>query len=340
MEVGGEAAWFAEATTERDVLEALEWCISKRIRLSVLGGGSNVVVADRGVDGLVLRIGIRGVDAERDGDDVLVTAGAGEPWDSFVGRAVEEGWAGIECLSGIPGCVGATPIQNVGAYGQEVSETVVAVRAIDQAQRRVVILGPEQCHFSYRDSLFKSREPGRYIVVSVTFRLTPGGAASLRYSDLERRFADRPAPSLQALREAVLEIRASKSMVIHPSDPNRRSCGSFFVNPVLAEDELREVEAAVADSEMPRWRQDDGRTKLSAGWLIRKAGFDLGQREGKVGLSSKHALAVVAHEGATAAAVVAWARTIRARVEDQCRVRLVPEPQFWGFDELDDRLPR
>jgi UDP-N-acetylmuramate dehydrogenase len=340
--VGGPAQYLVDAGDERAVLDALEWATRRGLPVHVLGGGSNLVVADRGVPGLVLRVAIRGVEVRERAGMVELTAGAGEPWDGVVRLAVERGWAGLECLSGIPGLVGATPIQNVGAYGQEVRDTVVAVRAVDRAAAAVVTLPAEACGFAYRDSAFKSGAPGRYVLLAVTYRLRPGGAPTVRYAELARHLADRgrPAPALADVREAVLAIRRAKSMVLEPGDPNRRSCGSFFLNPVLPAREAERVARAAADPGMPRWPEADGaRVKLSAAWLVERADFARGQTDGPVGLSTRHALAIVAHEGATAADVVRLARRVRDGVLQRFGVRLVPEPAFWGFGPLDGGLP-
>jgi len=244
MRVGGPARLFLEARDEREALDALEWAERRSLPLRVLGGGSNLVVADAGVDGVVLKVGLRGVSTREAEGMVELTAAAGEPWDALVRHAVEQGWAGLECLSGIPGLVGATPIQNVGAYGQEVSDTVTAVRALDRGAGRIVTLRPEECGFAYRDSVFKSRAPDRYVVLSVTYRLVPGGAPTVRYPELQRHLESRgiASPSLPDVRESVLSIRRSKSMVLEDGDPNRRSCGSFFVNPIVTAEELAPVE--------------------------------------------------------------------------------------------------
>jgi len=332
--VGGAARWFADAADEATLLDALRWARARATPLRVLGGGSNLVVADRGVEALVVRMALRGVTSRTVDGGVEVTAAAGEPWDDFVRLAVERGWAGLECLSGIPGLVGATPMQNVGAYGQEVSDTITHVRVLDTRDGSVTDVPAAECGFSYRDSAFKRREPGRYVVLAVTYRLRPGGAPALRYTDVERHLAARGvrAPTLADVRESVLAIRRSKSMVIDPADPNRRSCGSFFTNPIIEAAALADVERRVADRAMPRWPQPDGRIKLSAAWLIEHAGFRRGQREGPVGLSTRHALAIVAHDGARAADVLAFARRLQTTVAERFGVRLVPEPVYWGAD--------
>jgi UDP-N-acetylmuramate dehydrogenase len=340
--VGGPARFFLEARDEADVVAGLEWAARQGVECRMLGAGSNLVVADAGVDALVVRLALRGVATHETAGAVLVTAGAGEPWDPLVHAAVGRGWAGLECLSGIPGLVGATPIQNVGAYGQDVSETVTSVRALDRVTGAVVTLASAACGFAYRDSLFKSRVPDRYVVLAVTYRLRAGGVPAVRYPELAQHLASRglAAPTLADVRESVLAIRRAKSMVLEEGDPNRRSCGSFFVNPIVAAADLAGVEARAGDLAMPRWPLPDGRVKLSAAWLIQQAGFRRGERDGAVGLSTRHTLALVAHDGARAHDVVAFAWRIRARVEARFGVRLVPEPAFWGFPgPLEDGLP-
>jgi UDP-N-acetylmuramate dehydrogenase len=238
--------------------------------------------------------------------------------------------------------VGATPIQNVGAYGQEVSETVASVRVLDRATRTVLSLDPAACGFGYRDSAFKSRTPDRYVVLAVTYRLHPGGAPTVRYADLQRHLAVRGigTPGVADVREAVLEIRRAKSMVLDPTDPNRRSCGSFFVNPVVSLAEAARIAAAAGDEAMPRWPEPGGqRVKLAAAWLVERAGFTRGHVDGPAGISTRHTLAIVAREGARAADVVRVARRIREAVLARFGVSLVPEPVFWGFARAEDTLP-
>jgi UDP-N-acetylmuramate dehydrogenase len=244
---------------------------------------------------------------------------------------VERGWAGLECLSGIPGLVGATPIQNVGAYGQEVSDTVTTVRALDTSSDEIAEIAARDCGFAYRDSTFKREAPGRFVVLAVTYRLRPGGTPTLTYGDVQRALAGRP-PSLAETRAAVLTIRRGKSMTLdQPADPNRRSCGSFFLNPIVDTALAASVTERSGDPAMPRWPQPDGRVKLSAAWLIERAGFTRGERDGPVGLSTRHTLAVVAHDGARTGDVLAFARRVQDRVEQRFGVRLSPEPVLWGL---------
>jgi len=331
--VGGEARWFVEALDEAAVIAAHAWARARGVSLRVLGGGSNVVVADAGVDALVVHLRLRGVESRTVGGAVEVTAAAGEPWDALVRVTVERSWAGLECLSGIPGLVGATPIQNVGAYGQEVSDTVTAVRALDTHGGRIATLPAAECGFAYRDSAFKRDTPGRWVVLAVTYRLRPGGAPTLGYADVARHLAQQDAivPTLGHVRQAVLAIRRGKSMVLDvPDDPNRRSCGSFFLNPILDAAAAAAAAARATDASMPRWPQPDGRVKLSAAWLIEHAGFARGERQGPVGLSSRHTLAIVAHDGARAGDVLAFARRLQDGVQARFGIRLTREPILWG----------
>lgn len=330
--VGGPARYFVEARDEATVLAARAWARERGVALRVLGGGSNVVVADEGVDALVVRLALRGLSVETGGDGVVVRAAAGEPWDGLVALAVERGWAGVECLSGIPGLVGATPIQNVGAYGQEVSETIRAVRALECATGRIRTLTPAECAFGYRDSRFKSAEADCWVVLEVEYRLEPGGTPAVRYAELRDHLEARGIrrPTLADVRASVLAIRRAKSMVLEPGDENGRSCGSFFTNPVVSAEIADRVQALVGDPSMPRWPLPDGRVKLAAAWLIERAGFPRGFRQGPVGLSTRHALALVAHEGARARDVLALARRLQEEVEAHFGIRLTPEPVFWG----------
>jgi UDP-N-acetylmuramate dehydrogenase len=340
--VGGPARWYVEARDEATVLAAVAWAEQRGLPVRVLGGGSNLVVADAGVDALVLRIALRGVASRERGAAVELTAAAGEPWDDVVRFAVERGWAGLECLSGIPGLVGATPIQNVGAYGQEVSDTVAAVRVLDRVARTVASLAPAACGFGYRDSAFKSRTPDRHVVLAVTYRLRPGGAPTVRYAELERHLRGRgiATPTVGDVRESVLAVRRAKSMVLDPGDPNRRSCGSFFVNPVVSAAEAERIAAVAGDPAMPRWPEPDGKgVKLAAAWLVERAGFARGHADGPAGISTRHTLAIVAHEGARAADVVRVARRVRDAVLARFGLRLHPEPVFWGFARMEDGLP-
>jgi UDP-N-acetylmuramate dehydrogenase len=245
-------------------------------------------------------------------------------WDDFVARAVSREWAGIECLSGIPGSVGATPIQNVGAYGQEVSETIIRVEALDRTTGRVVDLTNWDCRFAYRSSLFKNVEKDRYVVISVTFRLRPNGPATVRYPELRALLEERgiALDDLQAVRAAVIAIRTRKGMVLDPADSDTRSDGSFFTNPIVPPDRVPQG--------APQFPADGG-VKLSAAWLIEHAGFQKGYEHGNVGISTKHTLAIVNRGGGTAREVLELVAMIQERVREKFGVELVPEPNFIGF---------
>lgn len=329
--VGGEARYLVEARDESQVLEALEWARARGVAVRVLGGGSNLVVADAGFDGLVLAVALRGISFSSEAGDAVLEARAGEPWDDVVACAVARGLAGLEGLSGIPGCAGATPIQNVGAYGQEVAETITRVRAVDRSTLRVVELSGAECKFAYRDSFFKSEAPERFVVTSVAFALAQRGPAPARYPDLQRELGRRQLsePTLAQLRDCVLAVRREKSMLLDPGDPNGRSCGSFFLNPIVSREQAEHVRSVAAPLAAPSYPQADGRVKLAAGWLIEQSGFHKGLRDGNVGLSTKHALAIVAHDGATANEVEHLSRRIRAGVQAHFGVELSPEPNFW-----------
>ncbi len=331
--VGGNARYLVEADSESAVLEALAWATQRGVGVRVLGGGSNLVVADAGFDGLVIAMTERGIAQSSPRGDAELRVKAGQPWDDVVAYAVARGLAGLEGLSGIPGSAGATPIQNVGAYGQEVAETITSVRAIDRQAQSPVELDAAACRFAYRDSFFKSEAPERFIVTEVRFRLQARPPAAVRYPDLQRELLRRgqSEPTLAAVRDAVLAVRREKSMLLDASDPNGRSCGSFFLNPIVTEEGLAHVRAVSAPATPPAYPQADGRVKLAAGWLIEQAGFGKGLRDGNVGLSTKHALAIVAHAGASAAEVARFARRIEDGVRARFGVQLSPEPNFWGF---------
>ncbi len=339
LELGGRARYFAEAKSESEVRNLLLWARERGEDVVVLAGGSNVVFSDEGYQGLVLRIASSGIRVEEEGRQVLVTAAAGESWDRFVAFTVEHDWAGLECLSGIPGTVGATPVQNVGAYGQEVSESLARVLVLDRSNLETLELAAADCDFAYRNSLFR-RSADRFVVLEVTYCLRPGGRPSLRYPELAAKLEDaNGSPRLREVRGAVLELRRKKSMVLDPQDPNRRSAGSFFLNPLLSPDQaeavaMRAVRLAALDrpEEMPRFEASAG-IKIPAAWLIERAGFEKGMRRGPVGLSSRHSLALVHHGGGRAADLLALAGEIQDGVLKSFGVKLRPEPVFLGFSE-------
>jgi UDP-N-acetylmuramate dehydrogenase len=302
------------------------------VELFVLGGGSNLVIADRGFDGLVAQIDIQGVEFRADGGDTLVRAGAGEPWDPLVALSVERGLAGLECLSGIPGSVGGTPVQNVGAYGQEVGDTIECVSVFDRLAQSQLMLSNADCRFAYRMSRFKHEDADRFVVCDVTFRLRPGRPTTT-YPDVVRYFErhDMRRPTIADARSAVLAIRRSKGMVIDPADPDTRSVGSFFMNPIVTVGTREEI-SSLAGAAAPGFAIGGDRVKVPAAWLIERAGFQKGMADGAAGISTKHPLALVNRGGATARDVVRLAVRIRRQVLDRFGVALRPEPVFAGFD--------
>jgi UDP-N-acetylmuramate dehydrogenase len=335
--LGGPARFFADCATVEALAAGISWARDQALPVFVLGGGSNVVVGDRGFAGLVLRVAIRGVETSVAGDDAIITAGAGEEWDWLVAYAVERNLAGLECLSGIPGRVGATPMQNVGAYGQETSDTLRSVEALDIETAKPVSFGNHECEFGYRASRFKGRDRGRYVITRVSYRLQAGGAPAVRYPELYRYLTDHgaAAPTLRQVRDAVIAIRRRKAMVIDPTDVDSRSVGSFFMNPIVAGEAFERIRQAagrfVQNGEtMPAFPTADGRVKLSAAWLIERAGIRRGTVHGNVGTSTKHALAIVNRGGGTAREVLELCRIIQSRVRESFGVELVPEPVFIG----------
>jgi len=331
LQVGGSARYLVEAASPDDVREAVSFSSERKLPLFILGGGSNLVVSDSGWPGLVLRVTIPSFKEPAPG---LYEVGAGYDWDGLVAHAVEHNCAGIECLSGIPGTVGGTPIQNVGAYGQEVSTTIVSVHAFDRETGAFRDLSNAECGFGYRASNFNRDPTGRFIVLRVTYQLNPGGNPCLDYADLKKQFEARhPAlsPTLGEVRDAVREIRRRKGMLVDPADisgnPDSRSAGSFFKNPIVA---LDHYERLTTEYDMPKWWAGLNRMKLSAAWLVENAGFHKGYTRGTVGISSKHALAIVNRGGATARDVLSLRDEIVKRVQDRFGVTLLTEPVLLG----------
>jgi len=320
--IGGRARWFVEARNEAEVEEAVAWARERGIALFVLGGGSNLLVRDAGFDGLIVKMGIAGIVGSGDG---LIDVGAGEDWNGFVLFMVNQGFAGVECLAGIPGSVGGTPVQNVGAYGQEVSETIESVRAFDRVTGEWVELDKMACRFRYRESLFNTDEPGRYVVTRVRFRLRLGGEPTLKYAELRDRFAG-TVPTLAEVARTVREIRHSKGMLIVDGETDCRSAGSFFKNPVVDLNVLKFVQAAAVGADVPHWPAGEGRVKIPAAWLLEQAGFVKGYGAGPVGISSRHTLALVNRGGATFADVERMEREIVHVVREKFGVSLVREP--------------
>jgi UDP-N-acetylmuramate dehydrogenase len=400
--IGGPARWFAEAASEKEVVEACSWARERGVALFVLGGGSNLLVSDAGFDGLVLRVGLRGIvvapvkdqddcsseipeehasgakakvnsggimrglkppppsessssaackaPVDSDGKDVRAKVltyqvAAGEDWDSFVERTVQDDCAGVECLAGIPGTVGGTPVQNVGAYGQEVASAIERVRAFDLKQEAFVEFAASECEFTYRRSRFNTVDRGRYIVTRVDYRLTPGGAPTLRYAELQRAILEgRPEGAEASLAEVaavVRRVRQAKGMLLVEGDPDCRSAGSFFKNPVVSEEQVRRI-AECSEKEPPRFpagtgAENLGRVKVPAAWLIEQAGFAKGYALGAAGISSRHTLALVnlgdrnGRSSATAQEILTLADQITTAVEARFGIQLEMEPVMVGF---------
>jgi UDP-N-acetylmuramate dehydrogenase len=333
--IGGPARYFVACKTEDDVVEASAWAVERRLPLLVLGGGSNLLVSDNGFMGLVLKVDLAGIEVEKIAEaGTLYKSKAGEDWDRFVQRTLEDGCAGLECLAGIPGTVGGTPVQNVGAYGQEVSSTIVCVRAFDLRERNFVEFSAPECGFDYRHSRFNSADRGRYIVTRVDYRLTAGGVATIKYAELQRALTvSNPAGrelSLVEVADVVRRVRQSKGMLLVEGDPDCRSAGSFFKNPVMDEERLSRISQASGE-EPPHFAAGAGQVKVPAAWLIERAGFPKGFAKGAAGVSSRHTLALINRGGATARELMALAEEIRATVETKFGLRLEMEPVMVGF---------
>jgi UDP-N-acetylmuramate dehydrogenase len=344
--VGGVARDFCRVGHVEELREALQWARRSRAAVHILGGGSNVVFADAGFDGLVIHVDIRGVTRENLGDRSVCRAGAGEPWDPFVESTVADGCVGLECLSGIPGLVGGTPVQNVGAYGQDVSGVITVVEVVNRDTLDIQRLTNIDCEFGYRSSRFKRNDANRFVVTAVEFALKRGGPGTVLYPDVVQHFAQlgQRDPTVCAVRDAILAIRRRKGMVIEAGNPANRSVGSFFVNPVMTTEHLRRLEQEAPG--IPRYRVDERHVKIPAASLIERAGYPKGTRRGPVGVSPFQSQAIVNHDGATATEIVQLAAAIKQAVWNQFQIALVPEPVFVGFErtkELDwllDRDPR
>jgi UDP-N-acetylmuramate dehydrogenase len=338
FKVGGPARYFVDATSETEVKHAVSYAAEHKLPLFVLGGGSNLVIADEGWPGLVLKVSINGVHSSCARGKKYFHAGAGEEWDSLVAHAVKEDCAGVECLSGIPGTVGGTPVQNVGAYGQEVSQTISYVRVLEIATGHVIELTNAECGFSYRKSIFNTTHAGRYIVLDVMYELEPEGDPFIEYADLKNHFAKSKAtPTLQQVRDTVRQIRHSKAMLIMEEDEDSRSAGSFFKNPLVTTAVADRIEALarqkVPDKTLLRYPGENGLVKLAAAWLVEQSGFHKGYERGPVAISRKHTLAIVNRGGATTRDIMALKDEVQRKVMDVWGVQLQPEPVFVGFDE-------
>ncbi len=334
LRVGGPARNFIEARSTDDVRAAVEFARSRALPVFVLGGGSNLVVSDAGWPGLVIHVGIMAIEERYEGATTLFEVGAGENWDDFIARTVARDCAGLECLSGIPGSVGGTPVQNVGAYGQEVAQTIESVHVFDVRDMQIRELCNEACGFAYRTSIFNTTQRGRFIILRVTYRLTPGGQPAILYGDLKKYFAERSStPTLAETRAAVRQIRATKGMLIQSENEDSCSAGSFFKNPVLSAEQFEDVQrrAVARNVQVPVYPALQAQHKISAAWLVEHSGFSKGYGDGPVAISHRHALAIVNRGGATAADIVAFQEHVRERVEQVWGIRLETEPVFVGF---------
>jgi UDP-N-acetylmuramate dehydrogenase len=328
--LGGPAKRFVRAGSTAELISHLREADTSGEPVLLLGGGSNLVVADSGFPGTVVQVGSSGLDLTGDGGEVLVRADAGVAWDAVVAATVEQGLAGFEALSGIPGSTGATPVQNVGAYGQEIADTLVSVSVLDRMSGKVREIAAADCGLSYRHSMF--RNGARYAVLEATFRLhrDAGGSAPIRYAELAKALGVEVGEraGLVDVRQAVLELRRAKAMLIDPADPDSRSAGSFFTNPVLTAAEYAAA-SVLAGEEIPSYEAAEGR-KVPAAWLIERAGFGKGYGDGRVGISTRHTLALVNRGGGSTEELLDLARRIRAGVHARHGVMLSPEPVFVG----------
>ena len=333
FQIGGPARYFVAARSEPELLDAVRWARRSAQPLLVLGGGSNLLVHDGGFSGLVLQIAITGPIEESDVDGAAeLVVPAGTPWETLVDRVGERDLSGIECLAGIPGLTGGTPVQNVGAYGQEVADTIQSVRALDLRTDQAVDLPRDDCGFAYRRSIFNGSERGRYIITAVTFRFDRSARPKLNYADLRNRFGT-TAPRPDEVSRAIREIRRAKGMLLVEGDPDCRSAGSFFKNPVVEPEAFDRIARmpGLNEGEVPHWPQADGRVKLAAAWLLEQAGFPKGFAMGRAGISSRHNLALVNRGGARCEEVLVLRDRIRGDVARRFAVFLEQEPVEVGL---------
>lgn len=336
--LGGPARWYTSCSSNDEILAALKWALAHTQPIFVLAGGSNSLIADEGFSGLVIHLNVKGIQWQ---DSGLVTVAAGENWDDLVQQSVERGFSGIECLSGIPGSVGSTPIQNVGAYGQEVKDTIVSVEALDRKSFATIKISNADCDFSYRMSRFKGQDRNQFVILSVTFKLIPGGIPKITYPELQNmiltqiRANEKPLSQIERLkliRETVIQIRARKGMVVRKEDPDSRSLGSFFMNPIVTNaDKERILAIATTEKLLPVpnvFPADDNRWKISAAWLIEQSGVRKGEKHGGAAVSSKHTLALINHHYATTKDVLDLANSIRERVRKKFGIELQQEPEL------------
>ena len=334
--VGGSARFFAHVRSESELEEAVAFGEGQLLPLSILGGGSNLLIRDEGFPGLVVHLDIQGeVTMRHEADHVRCDVPAGTPWDDFVLSTCRADLSGVECLAGIPGLTGGTPVQNVGAYGQEVAETICGVRAYDLSSRSFVEIAPEDCRFAYRSSRFNTEENGRFLVTLVAFNLKMGIRPALKYSELQNRFLQH-SPTPLDVYNAVRDIRRTKGMLLSPDDPDSRSAGSFFKNPIVSESRLREIISERDNrDEIPHWPIPhaggmDRSVKLSAAWLVQMSGFAKGFVDGRAGISTRHALALINRGGATFTDIARLRDRVRCAVEEEFGIVLEQEPVELG----------
>ncbi len=338
--LGGNARFFYECESTTDIVECLNFVRKNNLPILPLGGGSNIVFADEGYDGLVCKIGLRGLIFTEERDTTLVSAMAGENWDDLVCSCIEKGLGGLECLSGIPGSVGAVPVQNVGAYGQEVKDSIELVTCLDRNDGSEILFSVSDCEFDYRSSRFKKKDKDRYIVIRVNFRLKNQASPGISFPEVQRWIDEKfgndflsysPADALKKTREAVISLRRKKSMVVDSADPNSRSAGSFFMNPVVSQSLCDRIRASYPD--LPFFPAPGG-CKIPAAYLIDRSGIDRSYRIGGAGLSANHSLAIV-NFGGSAKDVLALAAWIEKRVEKLFGIALQTEPVIVGNNDHD-----
>lgn len=335
IKLGGNAKYFISCKSNEDIISGLKFASENNLPIQVLSGGSNIVFSDKGYDGLIIKIDIKGIELNEEGSNVYVNVKAGEEWDDVVKFCIERSLTGIECLSGIPGSTGATPVQNVGAYGQEVKDVLESVAAIDRRSMEIVTFKNADCNFGYRQSRFKNEDKDRYIITEVQLLFNKNNQPEIRYTELQKfidskKYTEREyslKDKLTQTRNAVLELRKGKSMLIDLNDPNSRSCGSFFMNPVLNEEDFKKfMERAeyLNKVQIPVFRSGE-KYKISAAWLIENAGYYKGYIKGSVGISEKHSLALININGNTKELLV-LSEEIEKKVFEKSGIKLKKEP--------------
>ncbi|MBF0559659.1 MAG: UDP-N-acetylmuramate dehydrogenase [Nitrospirae bacterium] len=333
FKIGGPARYFAEVCDEHEILDAIAFAKDRELEIFTLGGGSNLLVSDEGFPGLVIHNKMTGLEAGLDNDCAIVAAKAGHDWDDFTKFCAEKNWQGAECLAGIPGTVGAAPVQNIGAYGQSAENIIEEVRAIDLKTAARSVFSTRECCFGYRQSIFNTTAAGRYIITGVTFRLAPAGCPTITHRDLKQRFSSAKDATIAQVRDAVIEIRNAKGLLVLEGYNRLNSAGSFFKNPAVSRDCFERIEKTVRDlggCDSWCWPQASGEVKISAACLIQTAGFTRGYREGNVGISPHHTLALVNYGNATACDVINFAKMVQERVREKFGITLQPEVQRIG----------